>query len=157
MASNFIVLEKGLLKSEAFRSLNGTAKNVYFDFRMKCKLQKSKGSKRGGWRIINNGQIEYTYSEAEKKVPKISRSAFMRAIDALVERGFIDIDHSGSGGIKGDKSKYSISERWRAWGTDDFEKKTRPRDTRSGRGFAIYWKKNMGIKNDNPTIIKNDN
>lgn len=135
MAGKTIVLERDLLKSCAFRSLNGTAKNVYFDFRMKCKLQKSKGSKRDGWCIINNGEIEYTYSEAEKKIPPIPRATFMRRIDDLIERGFIDVVHSGSGGKKGDKSLYAISNRWRAWGTENFESVMRQKDTRSGRGF----------------------
>jgi DNA-binding PadR family transcriptional regulator len=89
--------------------------------------------------ILNNGKIEYTYSEAEKR--GISRATFMRAIDTLVQRGFIDITHSGSGGKRGDKSLYAISERWMNWGKDEFEEATRPKDTRQGRGFARYWKK----------------
>jgi DNA-binding PadR family transcriptional regulator len=83
----------------------------------------------------------------------------MRAITELTEKGFIDITHSGSGGVKGDKSKYAISERWRDWGTDRFIEKTRKKDTRQGRGFAAIWKRrraNMGIKNDTPPVIKND-
>ena len=133
---------------------------VYCDFRMKCKVQQSqrKQGGKGSWVIINNGEIEYSYSEAEKR--GISRASFMRSITELVEKGFINITHSGSGGIKGDKTKYAISERWRDWGTDNFVKKTRPRDTRSGRGFAVFWRKkkaNMGIKSDNPSVIKNHN
>ena len=160
MASNKVFLERDLMQSDVWRSLTKTAMLVYQDFRMKCKWQqvKKKGGKRDTWHIINNGEIEYTYSEAEKK--GFPRSSFMRAIGELVEKGFIDIEHSGSGGVKGDKNKYAISERWREWGTDKFLKKTRQKDTRSGRGFAVYWKKkkaNMGIKNDNPPIIKNDN
>ena len=79
-------------------------------------------------------EIEHTYSEAEKR--GISRKRFMKALDELIGKGFIDVAHSGSGGMKGDKSKYVISERWRDWGTDNFVKKTRPRDTRGGRGFG---------------------
>lgn len=114
---------------------------VYFDFRMKCRVQKikAKTGRQDAWHIINNGEIEYTYSEAEKR--GISRASFMRGIDELIEKGFIDIAHSGSGGMKGDKSKYSISERWQAWGTERFEKKIRPKDKRGGRGFAVYWNK----------------
>jgi hypothetical protein len=141
MPGDIIVIEKGLLKSKVFRSLSGTTKNVYFDFKMKCLMTKTKA--RPGRKteivILNNGKIEYTYSEAEKK--GIPRSTFMNCLDMLIAKGFIDIAHSGSGGVKGDKSKYAISERWRTWGTEKFEKKTRPKDTRSGRGFANYWKK----------------
>ena len=141
MSGDIIVIEKGLLKSKAFRSLSGTTKNAYFDFRMKCRMTKTKArpGRKSERVILNNGEIEYTYSEAEKK--GIPRSTFMNCLDELIEKGFIDIAHSGSGGVKGDKSKYAISERWRAWGTDEFIKKTRPRDARKGRGFAVYWAK----------------
>jgi len=144
--SEIIVVERALLKSGAFRSLSGTAKTVYFDFRMKC-VVKSYAPKPGRKRvreILNNGEIEYTYSEAEKKKPRIHRSSFMRALDSLIERGFIDVEHSGSGGKKGDKSKYAISERWRNWGTANFKEVSRPKDIRSGRGFQTgneHWKK----------------
>jgi hypothetical protein len=141
MASNKFYSERDLWNSQIFRSLSKTSILVYQDYRMKCKWQedKRKKGKRENWYIINNGEIEYTYSEAEKR--RISRASFMRAITELVEKGFIDISHSGSGGVKGDKSKYAISQRWRNWGTDNFERKTRPKDTRGGRGFAVYWKK----------------
>jgi len=160
MTSKGIRIDKKVLNSEVFRSLSKTAMLIYLDFLQKRKMQKIKGSPRrsDGWIIINNGEIEYTYSEAEKR--GISRSRFMRALDGLIGKGFIDVAHSGSGGMKGDKSKYAISERWREWGTDNFINKTRPRDTRGGRGFGVYWKNqkaNMGIKSDNPPIIENDN
>jgi DNA-binding PadR family transcriptional regulator len=160
MASNKLYLERDLLKSEVFRSLGRTGMIVYFDFRMKCKVQplKRKRGRQTAWTIINNGELEYTYSEAEKK--GISRSRFMRALDELIEKGLIDITHSGAGGVKGDKSTYRISERWREWGSDRFVPKARSRDIRGGRGFAAYWKKrrkNIGIRNDNPAVIDNDN
>jgi len=161
-----ITVERALLKSRAFRRLSGTTKTVLFDFLMKRKLRKLKirQGRKAEWFISNNGEIEYTYSEAEKKKPPISRSSFMRGLDSLIEHGFIDIEHSGSGGKKGDKSLYAISDRWKEWGTESFISATRPKDTRCGRGFRPgyeHWKwrsiTDMGIKNDNPTIIKNDN
>ena len=97
---------------------------------MKGKAQKDR------WVIINNGHIEYTYSEAEKK--GVTRPRFMRAIDELVEKGFIDISHNGAGGLKGDKSLYSISDRWRHYDTDEYIPKSRPKDNRSGRGWKRY-------------------
>ena len=154
MASTIIVIERALLKSEAFRGLSGKAKTVYFDFRMKCKI----GGPKDRRVIINNGELEYTYSEAEKK--GIIRSSFMSAIDSLVERGLMDITHSGAGGRKGDKSLYAISDRWRKWGTEDFIAKSRPKDTRQGRGFAAHWRKkktNIGMENCNPTVTENCN
>jgi hypothetical protein len=147
MASDIIVVERELLKSKAFRKLNGTSKTVYFDFLMKCKV---KGIKRKQGRktervILNNGELEYCYTEALKKEPPIIRSTFMRSLDSLIEKGFIDIEHSGSGTRKGDKSLYTISERWRKYGTPQFVDKKRAKDTRQGRGFQkgheCYWKK----------------
>ena len=54
----------------------------------------------------------------------------------LVEKGLIDIEHSG-GGYDGDKSLYAISDRWRKYDTLEFEDKTMPKDTRQGRGYAV--------------------
>jgi hypothetical protein len=145
--SNIIVIEKELLRSEAFRSLFGIAKDIYFDFRMKCRVKKikAKPGRKAELFILNNGEITYSYAEALNR--GITRPRFKRALKELVEHGFIDIAHSGSGGIKGDVSLYSISERWRSYGTDNFINRTMRKDTRGGRGFAVYWerkKSNIG-------------
>jgi hypothetical protein len=139
--SETIVVEKSLLKSKAFRSLNGTAKNVFFDFLMKRRFTSYKipGSKRKGFNLSNQGQLEYCYSEAEKN--GIPRASFMRALDDLINNGLIDLHKRGSGTRKGDKSHYGISERWRKFGTADFVEARRAKDNRKGRGFAIYWKR----------------
>lgn len=144
MTSKIIVIEREVLKSNIYRSLSSTSKDVYNDFLMRCRIDKIKARPgRQSERIItNNGKLEYTYIEAEKK--GIPRASFMRALNELVEKGFIDISHSGSGGVKGDKSLYSISDRWRTWGTDNFIKKTRPKDIRAKRGFLCgdqHWKR----------------
>jgi len=134
MASLTVTFDRALFKSEAFRSLSGTQKTVLFDFLLKRRM--GKAGKRGQWDIVNNGEIEYTYSEAEKK--GIPRSTFMKTLDVLISRGFIDVSHSGNGGRKGDKSLYSISERWRKWGEKDFVVVKRPKDLRVKRGFAAH-------------------
>lgn len=138
MISEFIVIKRKLLKSKPFRCLGGTPKTVYFDFLMKCKVAKIKtpSGRKKEWIIENNGKIEYCYSAAEKK--GISRPKFVKAIDQLVEYGFIDITHLGTGGHKGDKNKYTISERWKDFGTDKFIEKNRPKDIRGGRGWSVY-------------------
>lgn len=144
--SDIIVIERALLTSKAFRTLTGTAKTVYFDFRMKCQIKgvKRKQGAKSQRIILNNGEIEYTYSEAEKKKPRIPRATFMRKIDELLAHGLIDIHHSGSGGKKGDKSLFGISERWRKYGKSDFIIAERPKDYRCKRGFASgadHWRK----------------
>ena len=135
MPSDIIVVQRDLLKSKVFRQLNGTAKTVYFDFLMKCRV-KGRTPKEGRKKvrdILNNGEIEYSYSEAEKR--EIHTTPFMKAIDNLIKYGFIDIEHPGSGGRKGDKTLYAISDRWEKWGTDAFRHTVRAKDTRKGRGF----------------------
>ena len=128
-----------MLKGDAFRKLNGSAKNVLFDFYMRRVIEMHRTPRGKEPVIINNGEIEYCYSEAQTK--GISRPAMVRSIDALIEYGFIDLVHQGEGGRKGDKNKYAISDRWRAWGTDRFIPAIRPKDTRKGVGFAAQWAK----------------
>ena len=151
-----IVLEKALLKHDAFRSLSGISKTILFDFLMKCRVKKMKGKpgRKSEIVILNNGQIIYSYAEALNK--GITRPRFIRALRELVEHGFIDIAHPGSGGIKGDVSLYAISTRWKSWGTDKFIDKTIPKDDRKGRGFASYWRnKNSNIGNVSVTQASN--
>lgn len=135
--SNRIWFEKDLLKSAVFRSLSGMAHCVYNDLKLKCQMQKVRGSsgRKSEWTIKNNGEIVYTYSQAEGK--GINRQTFVRCLDRLIENGLIDLAHPGSGGVKGDVSKYAISDRWRKFGTDDFEKRSRQKDTRKGLGFSV--------------------
>lgn len=142
MASSIVVVEKDLLRSRAFRSLPRTAIVLLMDFHMKRKVKGCK-DKRGNksHEILNNGEIEYTYSEAKKM--GINKQVFTDNRDKLIERGFLDIAHHGSGGKKGDKTLYSISDRWQQWGTDKFIKRTRPKDQRKGCGFSAA-KKNIG-------------
>ena len=139
MKNSKIVIEKVVFKSEAFRSLKtDTAIKVYMDFLMKRQMQKLKVSRKNRsdiWEITNNGKIEYTYSEAQKK--GFTKPRFQRALDELIEKGFIDIARLG-GMFEGDKTLYSISTRWQKYGTDKFEVKVRPKDTRKGKGFAVF-------------------
>jgi hypothetical protein len=159
VASDIIVIERSLLKSQPFRGLGSKSKDVYFDFLMKCRIGKTKPKPgRAAERVIlNNGKIEYCYSEAEVK--GISRKQFRNAIDELIHYGFIDIAHLGTGGHKGDKNTYSISDRWQSWGTDKFIAKHRPKDGRQGRGWAVYNQKrnsNIGVQKDTPSSVQKD-
>ena len=72
----FIYFE--LINSPAFQQLSGTATRVLLQFNAK-RVMVNKGSRsRHDWVVANNGAIQFTYSEAERKW-KISRSAFARA------------------------------------------------------------------------------
>ena len=137
-----VVIDKDLINSEVFRSLKKKSILALLDFLGKRQIHISKDGQRKKT-IVNNGLIEYCYTEGEKK--GIPRASFMRALDELTEKGFIDVTHSGQG-YQGDKSTYAISERWRKYGTPEFVKKTRPKDNRGGRGFMAYWNKIVRIK-----------
>jgi len=129
-----------MIKSTAFRSLNKWSLLVLFDFYSKRQPREVKRSGReSGWFIENNGDIVFPYSEAERR--GISRRNFRNAIDELILKGFLDINHRGGGGRKGDVTTYFIDERWQHYGTEKFEpaKKPRKKDDRKGRGWAMIW------------------
>jgi len=138
-----IWFDKNLLRSSAFRSLARWSLLVYLDFLRKRQMEQVKRSKRSDdWIIRNNGAIVYPYSEAEKK--GVGRRDFRNAVDELIEKGFLDIAHQGSGGRSSDMTKYFIDDRWKNSGTPSFRpaKKPRPKDSRKGRGWAAYHAKN---------------
>ena len=78
-------LNAELINSPAFRNLSRTSIIVYLDFRLRMRIHKKTNHSEP--EIINNGEIVYTYIEAENRC--ISRPAFQRSIDQLVEQGFI--------------------------------------------------------------------
>jgi len=158
---NTWILRK-MINSSAIKQLNGRALHILLLFLARRQMQKVGRKKR--WTIKNNGEIVFPYKEAQKRF-YIPRSTFTRAIDNLIKYGFIDIAYLG-GGLIGDCTKYSISNRWKEFGTDKFVKKKRPKDTR-GFGFTQKnWedktgkkrreKLKSGIKNDTRTSNKND-
>jgi hypothetical protein len=135
--------ENELLRSSAFRSLSKWAMLVYFDLLRKRQMEQVKRAKRSDeWIIKNNGEIVYPYTEAEHK--GIGRREFRNAIDELIEKGFLDITHQGSGGRSGDMTKYFIDVRWKDYGTSSFRpaKNPRTKDSRQGRGWTAYHAKN---------------
>ena len=105
---------------------------------------KTKKGRSNDWIIENNGEIVFTYAEAEKQ--GIGRREFRNAIDQLVDKGFLDITHQGSGGHKGDTSKYALSERWKDYGTKEFQPTRTPRkkDKNKWRGWNRYHEKKAG-------------
>ena len=160
--SKNIWIEREMILSSAFHKLNGRAMEVVLLFLYRWQWKQA--SRKGKWYTTNNGEIVFPYKEAKKRF-KIPKSSFARAIDNLIEYGFIDIAHLG-GGLIGDCTKYSISNRWRNYGADNFIKKKRPKDKR-GFGFtAKNWEEKTGrnrriesksgIKNDTRTSNKND-
>ena len=119
---NGTYLERDLINSPAFRCLTKTAMIVYLDFCLRKQIHKK--SKHGKVEILNNGELVYTYAEAERV--GISKPAFQRAIDQLIERGLIYLASTGAG-LYRSANLYGISEQWKNWGTASFRAKPRPR------------------------------
>ena len=60
---NVLWTDAALRKSSAFRSLHGTAILVLMDFHSKKHMRRKKN--RGNYELQNNGELVYTYSEAQ--------------------------------------------------------------------------------------------
>lgn len=103
-------------------------------------------------RILNNGEIVFTYEEA-KRLYGIKPSRFRRAIDELVEKGFLDIAETGMG-LYRMATHYAISDRWRWWGTDRFEQAKRPEPSIRGCGFRKGNKLWQKARRKNSTAIR---
>lgn len=156
-----IVVEQHLVKSRAWLSLTGAAPHIYLLFRTKCRMARRQGKpgKRGPV-IANNGEIEFTYIEADKRYA-IKKDRFARALDQLIDRGFIEVATTGMGVCKV-KTRYAISERWRDFGTTDFKAATRPTPSIANPGFKpdnTLWqracRKNSSAENAHGAVREN--
>jgi|SaaInlStandDraft_2_1057019.scaffolds.fasta_scaffold49275_1 hypothetical protein len=114
-----IVLQKEMVFSSAFLKLSGSATQVLLYFMARRRMEK----RNGDLTCTNNGEIIFPYREALSKFG-VSKNRFTRAIDQLIKFGFLDIDHHGCGLAK-DPSKYSVSDRWKQYGTNEFSEKKR--------------------------------
>jgi len=132
--SKVVVFDQRLLKSKAYRSLRTpTAYFVFGIFMTKRQLVKVGRKGKEQWDICNNGEIEFTYIEAEGNYG-VSAGAFRDAIDELREKGFIDIAATGMG-VHKVTTLYSISDRWKLYGLTEYEPpKPRPKKP-INRGF----------------------
>ena len=107
-----------LYYSEAFQSLR-TKTSVMVLLRV---LQKT------GWDSKDKTYRDKTisFSHAEALALGISRSAFMRSIRELVEKGFIVVEYQGGQVGNGrDYSRYRYCEDWRLFGTALFKPRTK--------------------------------
>lgn len=143
-SSPYILVERVMIKSPVFQSLSGTSKTVLMLFLYRRKYSKVGRRGRGKWIFANNGEIIFTYQEALNKWG-ITKPRFSRALDELIEKGFIDINHLGGGMVK-DASTYYISQRWGKYGTDQFIPKSRPKDTRRLGFTKKNWEERTGKK-----------
>lgn len=114
-----IVTQREFLMSKAWHDLSGKATQVFFLFRMKCKMEdlnKKKGKEK--WVATNGRELVFPHREAKNKYGYSLRE-FARAVDNLIKNGFIDIVEHGVGTAR-KCTIYGISERWRKYGTTEF-------------------------------------
>ena len=118
-----VVIDQDVVKSVAWLSLSGVAPQVYTLFLTKRRMEKMK--RRGSKEYIctNNRELIFPYREAESNY-KITQPRFLRAIDQLIDHGFIDIAKLGRPVAK-EPTEYALSERWREYGKAGFQQKKR--------------------------------
>lgn len=133
-----IRIEFALLHSQAYQELKyapaiKTLNWFYEKVRYK-KIKYKRGEKR--YQMINEGEISFTYREAGFR--GLTQNQFSRALKALCHFGFIDVIKHGSG-LEGDYTIFSISNRWKHFGTPEFEEKEFPDS--AGYGYRDKKKK----------------
>jgi len=129
-----IWLESDFLLSDAYRKLPCGARDVLNIFLYKRRMKKIKtpAGRTNGWIIWNNGEITFHYREAKEQLGMPNKT-FTASIDRLVDHGIIDITEQGSGYDRR-PTKYAFSERWRKYGTSEFQNKPR-RKVKTQHGF----------------------
>lgn len=129
-----IWFDRALFESKAFMALKtATAHKILAIFWTKRQMEQLGRKGKEQWNIRNNGEIVFTYKKAEADYG-IKPGAFKRGIRELREKGFIDIASSGMG-VHRVTNLYEISDRWKNYGTDNYEP---PKPRKKGpinRGF----------------------
>jgi len=127
-------IETDMVISEAFRTLNGSCKNLLMLFLIKRYFKFEKG------KIpicINSDEICMTYKELEAPPFEYHREQIRRNFKTLLARGFIKKMYQG-GRCKKDKNVYGISDNWRIWkeGMDFSSKKKDVKRGYQGKGLG---------------------
>jgi hypothetical protein len=105
--------EREMFQSKAYHALNGWAPQMLTIFLSKRIIIKTGRRGKESRCCINCAELEFSYAEA-KKCFDITVPRFTRALDELLAKGFISISYHG-GTHRHDKSKYSLSDKWRIW------------------------------------------
>lgn len=121
-----------LLHSSAFASLRSpSAVKVPLWLHEPLKVVKQKGKRgKNKWCPVNIDSLSLTYMDANLR--GLSIQQYSGAIKELHEKGFIEIVRIGMA-TKGMYTIYSLSNRWRTYGTDDFLFTPFPAQSRNAR------------------------
>ena len=116
IGEGFVALTWGILRSRAYYDLRLSAAKAlpYFLGKVHCAFNDPQ-------RYCTS--FSFSYTEAEHY--GFALGTFCRAINDLIEKGFIDPVKKG--GLRGDGKSYSLyklSNRWKKYGTAEFEQMT---------------------------------
>ncbi|MCX5817121.1 MAG: hypothetical protein NTX75_12940 [Proteobacteria bacterium] len=120
---NKIMIEPELFYSEAFMGLSASAIRTLLRCLQKRKWVKQKVN--GIKRVVYTSEA-FIFPYREAAFLKIGTTQYWKNIKTLIERGLLDIIHQGGWYQKSEREKdysvYQLSERWRCYGTKDFQK-----------------------------------
>ena len=117
-----LVLSKKMLRSRAFVKLTGSAKQILIELHTRLKLESYKPRKRHRnserFYAMNNGELVLSYKSIHKQFG-YSTATISKAIDQLVEHGFLEIAELGCG-IKRQSHKIALIRNWQDYETENF-------------------------------------
>jgi hypothetical protein len=117
------LLKSEMVLSPAYKALTESGLRVLIVFLLKQPMEKV-GPKEWIPKQTDN-DMSFTYVEAEKLLG-FTPPRFARAIDNVIETGFIDLKYQG-GGMEGNRSSYVLIGMWKLHGTDQFRVRPRPK------------------------------
>jgi hypothetical protein len=126
----WVRVDNAVLFSPAFLKLNGHAVKVLLWAKMKIPLESkldARQRKKLGKPKPEPPPFSFTHAEAE--CFGLTRKQFAAALRQLVELGFFDVRHKGSGKHK-DFSLFNWSDRWTKYDTPSFESVPFPKNRR---------------------------
>lgn len=136
-----------LLHSEAYMSLKyAPAIKVltWFFEKVQFRVDKNKRGKKR-YQMINNGEMFFTYQEAAFR--GLSSNQFSKSLRELHRLSFIDVKKHGSG-LLGDFTVYIFSQRWKLFGTVQFEQKEFPKSSLFGFRGKYFQRLKSNVEND---------
>jgi len=108
-----IWIDRAMIESRAYLSLSGFSPQLLTLVFGKRQFEKQGRRGKGKWVLINGDNINITYAEFKKKYG-ITQPKLTRAIDQLLEKGFLTVVRPG-GTYRHDKAVYALSDNWILW------------------------------------------
>ena len=103
-----IWIDRGMLESKAYLSLTGFALQLLIMVLGKRRFEKQGRKGKEKWVLLNGDQINITYTEFKREYG-VTQPKLTRAIDQLLEKGFLTLVHPG-GTYRHDKAIFALSD-----------------------------------------------